>query len=122
MKTVELFQDLAQNGSVIEMKWKSGLERAQEIIAEEQELDKIVVLLPVAMAYPTKDHIYSLSEYQKPIQITKRELKTYNATQMKISPKEKLLEEIRAKKKPTYKTVTAYGKGLSCWYIVAEDK
>lgn len=76
--------------------------------APTQPAQKMIRLTPLAMVGPNAEGVYSLSQYGTPLTVTMAEWHTYSPVQIKVGTPER------------WREVTAYGKGLSVWYIATE--
>jgi hypothetical protein len=68
----------------------------------------MIRLIPLAMVIPNWEGVYSYSRLRQPKLVTREEWYTYNAQEIKVGTPN------------NWRYVTAYGKGLSCWYLAVE--
>lgn len=73
-----------------------------------ESAERMIKLVPLAMIIPNREGVYSYSRLRRPKIVTESEWLTYSPQEIKVGTPD------------DWRYVTAYGKGLSCWYIAVE--
>lgn len=76
---------------------------------EIEPVERMIKLVPLAMAIPNSEGVYTISTYQECKVVTEREWHTYSPHSIKVGTPDK------------WKEITAYAKGLDCWYMAVEQ-
>jgi hypothetical protein len=75
---------------------------------EIEPAQRMIKLVPLAMAIPNAEGVYTLSQYQAPKTVTEKEWHTYSAHRMRVGTPE------------NWQWADAYARGLDCWYVAVE--